>query len=209
MTIKVIVFDLGGVVINFDFSNFYQKIISQSPLDKPQTPIMLEFFRQSDIYHQGKMSNAEFYQLACDLLQVCTLNQKEFFTAFNSIISGFNPKITELIKDLRITYKYKLIALSNINSSHWDYLLAKNWGFIKYFDDLVLSHKIHLIKPQPKIFEYMIQKADCDPNEIAFVDDGLNNIRSAQSFGIHGIKFINFEELIEEFKKLEIFKINN
>ncbi len=206
MKIKAIIFDLGGVVVDLDFSNFINKIISQSPLNKPQTSIMLEFFRQSNIYHQGKMSNAEFYHLACDVLQVCSLDQAEFFTAFNSIISGFNPKITELIKNLRLTNQYKLIALSNINSSHWEYLLAKNWGFIEYFDEFVLSHEIHLVKPQPKIFEYVIQKAGCDPKEIVFIDDGLKNIRSAQNFGIRVIKFTNFEDLIEEFKKLEILK---
>ena len=204
MIIKAIIFDLGGVVINLDFSNFINKIISQSPLSKPQTPTMLEFFKQSDTYHQGKMSNAEFYHLACDIFQVCALDQAGFFTAFNSIISGFNPKITELIKDLHKTGQYKLIALSNINSSHWKYLSGKNWGFIEYFDELVLSHEIQLIKPQPKIFEYVIQKAGCEPKEIVFIDDGLNNIRSAKNFGIKGINYTTFKDLIVELQKLEI-----
>ena len=204
MTIKAIIFDLGGVVIDLDFSNFYNKIISQSPINKPQTPIMLEFFRQSDIYHQGKMTNAEFYQLECDLLQVCALDQVDFYNAFNSIISGFNHQVVELIKKIRDKNEFKLIALSNINSSHWDYLLSKNWGFIEHFDELLLSHEIHLIKPQPKIFELVIQKASCKPEEIVFIDDGLNNIRSAQDFGIIGIKFTTFEELTIEFKKLDI-----
>lgn len=204
MTIKAIIFDLGGVIIDLDFSIFYNKIISQSPLNKPQTPIMLEFFRQSDIYHQGKMTNTEFYQLACDLLQVCALDQVDFYNAFNSIISGFNHQVVELIKKIRDKNEFKLIALSNINSSHWDYLLSKNWGFIEHFDELLLSHEIHLIKPQPKIFELVIQKASCKPEEIVFIDDGLNNIRSAQDFGIIGIKFTTFEELTSEFKKLDI-----
>ncbi|MHA1914093.1 MAG: HAD family hydrolase [Promethearchaeota archaeon] len=198
MQIKAIFFDLGGVVIDFDFSNFYNSIIAQSPLNKPQTPIMLEFFRQSDIYHQGNMTDDEFYHLACDLLQVCTLDQSAFYSAFNSIISGLNPEIINLIRNLRKTKKYKLIALSNVNSSHWDYILKKKWDFIDFFDDLILSHEIHLVKPNPKIFEYAIQKAKCKPTQIVFIDDGLNNIRAAQEFGIKGIKFTNEEDLIKE-----------
>ncbi|MFX1387182.1 MAG: HAD family hydrolase, partial [Promethearchaeota archaeon] len=154
MKVKAIIFDLGGVVIDLDFSNFYNKIISQSPLNKPQTPIMLEFFRQSDMYHQGKMTDDEFYQLACDLLQVCMLNQSEFFDAFNSIISGYNSNVSEIIKRIRESNQYKLIALSNVNSSHWDYILNKKWDFINWFDELILSHETHLIKPNPKVFEY-------------------------------------------------------
>lgn len=204
MTTKVIIFDLGGVIIDLDFSNFYNKIITQSPLNKPQTPIILEFFRQSDIYHQGNMTDSEFYQLACDLLQVCMVNQSDFFDAFNSIISDINLEIVELIRRLRNTNKYKLIALSNVNSSHWKYIMNKKWDFIDYFDELILSHEIHLIKPNPKIFELAIKKSGCKPEEIVYIDDGLNNIRSAKEFGIYGIKFTNEEDLIKEFKNLKI-----
>lgn len=204
MKIKAIVWDLGGVVIDFDFTNFYNKIISQSPLNKPQTPIMLEFFRQSDIYHQGNMSDDEFYQLACDLLQVCMLNQSEFFDAFNSIISGFNSEIVDIIRQIRDNNRYKLIALSNVNASHWDYIMKKKWEFIDYFEELILSHEIHLIKPDPKVFNYTIQKAGCKPKRIVFIDDGLNNIRSARELGIRAIHYSNFPKLLEELKNIDL-----
>ncbi len=206
MKVKAIIFDLGGVLIDLDFSNFYNKIIIQSPLNKPQTPIMLEFFRQSDMYHQGNMTDDEFYQLACDLLQVCMLNQSDFFDAFNSIISGFNSNVAEIINKIRESNQYKLIALSNVNSSHWDYILNKKWNFIDWFDELILSHETHLIKPNPKIFEYAIKKAGCKPRQIVYIDDGLNNIRSAKELGIICIKYTNSEELLEELKKLNIIK---
>lgn len=204
MKVKAIIFDLGGVVIDLDFSNFYNKIIIQSPLNKPQTPIMLEFFRQSDIYHQGNMSDNEFYQLACDLLQVCMVDQSEFFNAFNSIISGYNPDVAAIIKNIRESNRYKLIALSNVNSSHWNYILKKKWDFIEWFDELILSHETHFIKPNPKVFEYAIKKAGCKPEQIIFIDDGLNNIRSAKEYGIIGIKYTNSEELSKELKKFKI-----
>ena len=202
--IKCIIFDLGGVIINLDFSNFYKHIITQSPLNKPQTPIMLEFFRQSDIYHQGLMSDKEFYELACNLLQVCDIDQKSFFSAFNSIISGYNPEIVEVIKEIKNKNDIKLFCLSNVNSSHWVFLMKKKWEFFEYFDKFILSHEVHITKPAKKIFEYAIQKAGCLPQEIVFIDDGLNNIRSARELGIVGIKFTNKDDLIEELKNLQI-----
>ncbi|TFG29358.1 MAG: HAD family phosphatase [Promethearchaeota archaeon] len=204
MTIKAIIFDLGDVIIELDFSNFYNQIITLSPLNKPQTPIMMEFFRQSDIYHQGNMSGDEFYELGCNILQVCALDKNEFFDAFNSIISGFNPEMIEVLKKLKSKNKYKLIALSNVNASHWDYLLEKNWGFMEYFDVLILSHEIHLTKPDPKIFQYAIEKAECKPEEILFIDDGLNNIRSAKGLGIIGIHFNGVDDLLQQLKNYRI-----
>ncbi len=204
--IKCIIFDLGGVIVDFDFSNFYNSIITQSPVNKPQTPIILEFFRQSDIYHQGLINDKEFYQLACDLLQVCEIDQEHFFTAFNSIISGYNSEIVEIIKKIKEDTNIKLICLSNVNSSHWEFLLNKKWDFFDYFDEFILSHKVHMTKPDEKIFHYAIEKAGCNPEEIMFIDDGLNNIRSAGKLGIIGIKFTNKENLVEELKNLQILE---
>jgi len=204
MTIKAIIFDLGGVIVELDFSNFYNRIITLSPLNKPQTPIMLEFFRQSDIYHQGNMSDDEFYQLACELLQVCALNQQEFFDAFNSIISGFNHEVIEILKKLKNSSAYKLIALSNVNSSHWDYLLNQKWGFLEYFNELILSHEVHMTKPEKGIFKLAIEKAGCKPEEILFIDDGVNNVVSAKQLGIKGIHFTTVDVLVEELRNLGI-----
>ena len=205
MTIKTIIFDLGGVIVNLDYSNFYKQIIALSPLEKPQTRIMLEFFRQSDLYHQGKMTDEEFYKLACEILQVCMISQNQFYEAFNSIISdSSNPGMISLLKELRDMKKYKLIALSNVNSSHWDYLLNKKWVFLEYFSEFILSHEVHLTKPDPRIFHLAIEKSECNPEEIVYIDDGLNNIRSANDLGIRGLYFTTVEDLIEEFKKLKI-----
>ena len=204
MTIKVIIFDLGGVIIELDYSNFYNKIITLSSSENPRTRTMLEFFRQSDLYHQGKMSDEDFYQLACNLLQVCMLNQSEFYKAFNSIVSHPIPEAIDLLKKLKELNEYKLIAMSNVNASHWDYILRKNWDFLDYFNELILSHKVKITKPDPKIFKYAIKKARCKPKEIVFVDDGSNNVRSAKKLGIIGIHFINIEKLIKDFEKLDI-----
>jgi len=205
MTIKALIFDLGDVIVELDYSNFYKKVASESPQrENPITPKMLEFFRQSDLYHQGKMNDNEFYKLACDIFQVCMLDQPEFYKAFNSIVSHPIPEVVELLKKLKEIKKYKLIALSNVNASHWNYILTKNWKFLEYFDELILSFQVHMTKPDPKIFKYAIKKAKCKPKEIVFIDDGFNNMRSAKELGIIGIHYTNVKELIKEFEKLKI-----
>ena len=204
MTIKCIIFDLGDVIFDLDFDQFFNEVITPSPLNKPKTPIMLEFFRQSDTYHQGKISDKEFYNQACQLLRVCNLNQKAFYVAFNSIISEINMEMVELVKNIRKNNKLKMMCISNINSSHWTYIKKMNWNIWDLFDEFILSHEVHLTKPDIKIFEIAIQKAGCKPEEIVFIDDGFNNIRAALELGIIGIRFIDIDELIKSLHELNI-----
>ncbi|MHA1273269.1 MAG: HAD family hydrolase [Promethearchaeota archaeon] len=204
MNFKAIIFDLGGVIIEFDYTRFFNDVILLSPLHKPNSLLLLEFWRQSDLYHQGKISNEEFYHQTCELLQICALTQEEFFDSFNSVLAKRNEEVIEIIRKIRYMNKYKLILLSNINASHWEYLLNEKWGFIEYFDEFILSHEVKMSKPDPRIFELAIKKAGCKPQEIVYIDDGLNNIKTAEEMGIVGIKYNNPKELEAEFRRLKI-----
>ena len=204
MTIKCIIIDLGDVVIDLDFSRFFNDVITPSPLNKPQTPIMLEFFRQSDIYHQGKITDEEFYKQSCELLGACALDQTQFFDSFNSIIDKLNLDVVDLLKNIKNLNGFKFICMSNINSSHWNYLKKQKWDIWEIFDEFILSHEIHITKPDPKVFELAIQKAGCKPQEILFIDDGLNNVRSARDMGINSIRYMGLDNLIDEIQKFGI-----
>jgi putative hydrolase of the HAD superfamily len=204
MKIKCIIIDLGDVLIELDFSRFFNDVITPSPLNKPQAPIMLEFFRQSDTYHQGKITDEEFYKQACEILEVCSLDQKQFYSSFNSIINDLNLDMVELIRNIKSSNKLTLICMSNINSSHWKYLKKQKWDIWELFDEFILSHEIHLTKPDPKMFEIALKKAGCKPEEALFIDDGFNNVRSAQEIGINAIRFVGLDNLVEELKKYSI-----
>ena len=210
MTIKALIFDLGGVIVDLDFSKFFKEVIEVSPLHTPQSSLLLEFWRQSEIYHQGKITNEDFYNQACELLQVCALNKEEFFKSFNSVISHINNDVLDLIKSLKKTKKYKLILLSNVNESHWDYFInnfikEKSEGdFVELFDDLLLSFQLFITKPNQEIYQIAIRRAGCHPDEIVFIDDGLKNIHSAEELGIHSIRYTKLSELRVELKKLGI-----
>jgi len=203
---KAIAFDLGGVFIDLDISEFFQEIYSPFPLVRPKVPFMLKFFKQSDKYHMGEMDDESFYHLSCDILKIdkSKITQSYFFKAFNMIIRGTNKNMVELLKKLNQTKLYRLLCLSNVNESHWNYLNKNNCKFLKYFDEIILSHKVHLMKPGRKIFELTIEKAKCDPQEILYVDDGLNNVKAAEELGIIGIIFNDYPSLIKDFAELGI-----
>jgi epoxide hydrolase-like predicted phosphatase len=206
MTIKAIVFDLGGVLVELDISKFFREIYAPFPLARPKTPFMLKFFKHSDEYHMGEMDEESFYHLSCDILQIDKnqIPQEKFFKAFNKIISGLNKKMVQLLKNLYQSKLYKLICLSNVNESHWTHLNTINCEFLDYFDEIILSYIVHLIKPQRKIFELTIEKAKCEPENIAYIDDGIKNVKAAEELGIISLLFKNYSTLVRDFKKLGI-----
>lgn len=204
MEIKCIIIDLGDVLIELDFSRFFKDIITPSPLNKPLTLIMLEFFRQSDTYHQGKITDEEFYKQSCEILEDCSLDQKQFYASFNSIINDLNLDMVELIRNIKSANNLKLICMSNINSSHWKYLKKQKWDIWELFDEFILSHEIHITKPDPKVYELALDKAGCKPEEVLFIDDGLNNVRAAREMRINAIRFMGLDNLVEELQKYDI-----
>jgi putative hydrolase of the HAD superfamily len=96
------------------------------------------------------------------------------------------------------------MILSNINLSHWTYLKKQKWNIWELFDEFILSHEIHMTKPDPKVFKLAIKKAGCKPEEILFVDDGFNNIRSAKEVGLNTIRYIGMDNLITELENYGI-----
>ena len=209
MKIKCVIFDLGDVIVDLDFSRFFNEVITPSPLNKPPSSIYLEFFRQSDIYHQGKITNEDFFKQSSELLEIGDgLTQNQFFEAFNSIISDLNREVVDIVKQIKENNAIKIMCLSNINASHWKYLKKQNWDIWQLIDEFILSHEIQMTKPDPEIFKYAIKKAKCKPKEIVFIDDGLNNVRAALELGFKCIRFTNSDDLVVELKKLGI-KLSN
>lgn len=205
MKIKCVIFDLGDVIVDLDFSRFFNEVITPSPLNKPPSSIYLEFFRQSDIYHQGKITDEDFFKQSSELLEIGNdLTQKHFFEAFNSIISDLNREVVDIVKQIKENNSIKIMCLSNINASHWKYLKKQKWDIWQLIDEFILSHEIQMTKPDPEIFRYAIKKAKCKAKEIVFIDDGLNNIRAAIELGFNCIRFTNYNNLISELKKLGI-----
>ena len=206
--IKVLVFDLGGVVVELDFKPFIDKVLSKSPYYNDQKKIffLMEFWKEVEIFDKGLISEEEFYRLACNKLSVRKISKIEFYEAFNSVMSRANEEVIDVIKKLRALHRFKIIALSNVNKTHIDHAIQKKnfLVFLKLFDEMIFSYEVHMIKPEPEIFQYTIKKAGCRPEEIAFIDDNLTNINAARKLGIVGIHFANLKNLIEELKKVGI-----
>ena len=82
---------------------------------------------------------------------------------------------------------YRLFVLSNASSSFYQYF--QRFAPLDYFDGIVVSCDIHMIKPDVRIYQYLLDKYQLTPEESFFIDDMPGNVAGAQKAGIRGAVF--------------------
>jgi epoxide hydrolase-like predicted phosphatase len=110
-----------------------------------------------------------------------------------------NEELVDYIGTLK--GNYKLAVLSNARSNYLRNELAK-YDLEKYFDEIVISSEVGLIKPEPEFFELVMQRLGVQPDECVFTDDNPKYVAAAEKLGIHGIVFTGNQPFTDELQKV-------
>lgn len=194
--IKVLLFDLGRVLVDFDHSRSAERLAAFCA----KTPAQIyDLFFESKItiaFESGKISPQDFYFQVKELLDL-KLSYASFEPIWNDIffLSAKNRSVFGLANTLRANYK--IAMLSNINILHYEYL-KKNFPVFGVFDRVFLSFQLGLIKPEKEIYNLVIRQLKVGPQEIFYTDDRPELVQSAKSLGIRGCVFTNFGQLMSD-----------
>lgn len=197
---KAIVFDLGNVLLNFDY-----KIIINS-LNKIEAGLGDKFEKlYSENYYLHE--DLEKDQISVDdftdtILQ--WLNNKITAEEFHHIYSGIfspNEEMISLLPELK--QNYKIFLLSNTNYIHQKYGWEKH-DFIKLFDKLIPSHKVKARKPELEIFKAAEKIIGYKSSEIFFTDDILEYVEAAKLAGWDAVQFQGYKKFLHELKRKNI-----
>lgn len=197
---SVIVFDLGNVLIPFDYSRILQKLnfISEGLGDK-----FLKLYTENYEYHRkferGWISRDDFLNTMTNWLEN-KISKEEFCRIYSDIFT-LNENVISLIPLLK--KNYKVVLLSNTNEIHEEFGYS-HYDFLKYFDKIFLSYKVGAVKPEEKIYRAVESYTRQPSSEHLFIDDVLDYIEGAKKCGWDGIQFQNYEQLINELKKRNI-----
>lgn len=199
---SAVVFDLGNVLIPFDYSIAINKLnyIEPSLGNK-----FIEFYNSNYHIHRdfekGIISEVNFLHMM--LGAIGNKIDKEIFCKIFSDIFTVDENVVSLLADLK--KDYKLFLLSNTNSIHQKYGWQK-YEFLKYFDKLILSHEVHSIKPEEKIYR-AVEKASGFPTEEHFyVDDIEEYVNAAKNLGWDAVQFVDYEKLLNDLRIRNIIK---
>ncbi len=150
-------------------------------------------------YREGQIDRDEFWRLVLEKLplkeSVDDL-EKEWIGNYE-LISGTK----EIIDKLR--GKYKVMYLSDNVKERVNKLDAR-FGFISWFDGGIFSHEVGVRKPNPKIYEFALEKGDAKPEETIFIDDKPKMLEPASLIGITGLVFESPEKLENDLNNIGV-----
>jgi len=200
--IEAVIFDLGGVLIDFDHTIAAKKISSFS--NKSFLEIFNLFFDSplTGLFEEGRILPLDFFLEVKKLLNL-NLKYEDFLPIWNEIffLTEKNKQVYHLAKQLKNNYKIGLI--SNINILHFDYL-KKNFSIFDIFDSIITSFEVGVRKPNPLIYQKALRALETKPQRIFYTDDRQELIQEAKKLGFKSFCFKGIDKLKEDFLSVGI-----
>ena len=188
MTVELLLFDLGGVVVDYVGFSEIQALLSEAV-----TPEELqERWRAcgAEGFETGHITPSQFAEALGSVLAI-NVPPDEFLRHFESWSVGFMPGAVELLAELRP--HYRLAALSNSNELHWRRNAAV--GVPDEFEAAFSSHELHLRKPDRAIYEEALRRLDVPAANVVFFDDMQMNVEAALEVGMQAHRVVGVEGL--------------
>lgn len=195
--IKAIIFDLGKVIVPFDFNRGYDRLESLCGIPAAEIPARIAPTGLVNRLESGEIEPREFVKLISAHLNLET-SYEDFCEIWYSIFLP-DTLIPESMLE-GIARKYPLILLSNTNPMHFE-MLVKNYPLLRHFHSYVLSYKVGAMKPSPAIYHKAVEAAGCLAGECFFTDDIPAYVEGAKLLGIDAVAFESAEQIERELNR--------
>ncbi|GJM30931.1 MAG: hydrolase [Cyclobacteriaceae bacterium] len=192
MIIKNVVFDLGGVLIDWNPKYLYRKIFSSEQqvdwfLDNVCTG---EWNSKQD---EGR-TMAEATKSLVDRYPEYTMEITSYYQRWTEMLNGQIEGTVRILETLRSNSDHRLLALTNWSGESFPTAL-KMFDFLNWFEGIVVSGDEKLIKPDHRIYQVLFERYRINPENSVFIDDSEKNVEASRELGMTGIHFVNPESL--------------
>ena len=192
--IRAFLFDIGNVLLRFDFSLALEKLAAQSEVHNP-TEVIAAIDRIKLAYEDGQIDRAGFLRGAFDVLRFRG-TEADFIAAWEDI---FEPNLPMIALVERLYGRFPLYLLSNTNDIHRDYIFRR-YEYFGRFTAGTYSYEAKASKPGREIYGIACRQLGIEPAGTFFIDDLLPNIEMARALGFqcHHYHHDQHEALLEQ-----------
>lgn len=191
---KYFIFDLGGVLsVPMDIKGLYNQI--EWKINYDEFVEKFNFSKETEKAHKGELKTKEFFEYLKQYMnEDVTLSEFKDMYINNNIFFQDTIQIIKYLKKL----EYKVCLLSNLKEIDYE-KFSQNFD-TSVFDEMFLSYKLGMLKPDDNIYQYVIDKLKSRPEDIYFFDDNKENVDSAIRNGIQAYQVtgLNIKEKISE-----------
>ena len=194
MSTKAVVFDLGGVLIDWDPRHLYRKLLADEAaveefLATVCTPEWNAELDRGRPFAEGVAELVERHPEHAAAIAA-------YHERWPEMVAGDIPGTVEVLAELRAA-GVPLYALTNWSAETFA-ITRGRFEFLEWFDGLLVSGEERVTKPDPAIFQLLLDRFGLDPTATVFVDDSEANVAAARRLGFDAIRFTGHEELRRE-----------
>lgn len=194
--IKGIIFDLGGVLVDFSDRQYLKYLARVNGKDPEKTEKMIEYWwKRLDL----GIIRIGFFEKKISQIFKIEMKQVQWVEFYERNVK-LNKRMISMAKRLR--RKYAVAFLSNIDFSRYD--IALEILDLKWFDYDFASCYIKHRKPDPEAYRYVLKRMGLKSDEVIFIDNRLDNVIGARSVGIKSVVFKNQMDLEAKLKKIGV-----
>jgi 2-haloacid dehalogenase len=201
--IKAVIFDFGGVLLDWDPRNLYRRYFPHDPDAMEQFLNEINFMEWNSHQDKGRPFREATAELAGQFPQYSQLIHA-YHEHWEESLVGDIPQSVELLKRLK-QKGFPLYALSNWSAETYP-IARKRYPFIDVFEDVVISGEVKLIKPDPAIFELLLKRNKLNAGECLLIDDSGKNIVAAKELGFQAIHYQSPGQLKSELSRLGLLE---
>lgn len=190
----VIVFDLGGVLIDWDPRHLYRKLFDdESAMERFLAEVAtLEWNVQQDAgrsWEEGIAVLSAQHPDQTDLIAA-------YYGRWEEMLAGPIAGSVAILAALRAA-GYPIHALTNWSAQTFP-IARQRYEFLDWFEHIVVSGEERMAKPDPRLYHVLLDRIGHNAASCIFIDDGVRNVAAAAALGFDAIRFENPQQLRDE-----------
>jgi 2-haloacid dehalogenase len=186
VTLSAVIFDLGGVLIDWDPRYLYRKLFDGD--DEAMERFLVEVTTPA---WNAEQDAGRRWSDAVEMLAAIHPDRRDLIAAYDErweeTLGGPIERTVEILTELRRT-GVRLAALSNWSAEKFP-IARPRFPFLGWFETIVISGEVRVSKPDARIYRHLLERLRLAPEACAFIDDSAANVRAAEDLGMTAIPF--------------------
>lgn len=203
--IRTVIFDIGRVLLGFEWDRYVHMLFDDEATCRAVTEASFRcpYWTEMD---RGNMRQEDIVENMIENAPDYSAQILEAVERVGECVERFDYAIP-WIEDLK-NRGYQVLYLSNY-SEHVRARSMHAMDFLDRTDGGIFSYEVKSVKPEPEIFEMLIDRFDLVPEECVFIDDSFPNVETAVGLGFNTILFKNYEQASAELASVLVCACGN